>query len=321
MDRDPVRLDAIRSEFPAVRIEEDSRYVLENESIDAVVIATPTATHFELCRTAIQAGKHVLCEKPLCTTSQEAHALVELAKSSRRTLMTGHVFLFNPGINKVKEIAESGELGTIQYLSAVRTNLGPIRSDVNAAYDLASHDISIFNWIVGDVPASVNAVGGAFLQRGIQDVVFVNLSYPDGQLASIHASWLNPKKVRQITVVGSQKMATWDDLQLGTPVAVYDRGANAATETPDFGEQLRFSMWDGDVRLPKVDPGEPLRLQCEYFYRAMHEGHFELSGRSLFAWRCQSSRSNWQIATTGWRPGCRGVTRFQGYVRSEEMHL
>jgi len=270
-------LDAIRSEFPSVRTKDDARHVLEDEDVDALVVATPTATHHQLCRDAIEAGKHILCEKPLCTTSREASELVELAEAKNRTLMTGHIFLFNPGIRKIKELSDSGELGAVQYLSAERTNLGPIRSDVNASFDLASHDISIFNWILGAIPTSVNATGGAYVQGDIHDVVFANLTYPNGQVANIHASWLNPKKVRKITVVGSEKMVTWDDMQLGTPVAVYDRGANAAKEPSDFGERLRVSMWDGDVRLPKVDPAEPLKMQCQYFHDAVRSGNLELS--------------------------------------------
>lgn len=277
VDRDAARLDAIRSEFPAVQTTDDPLRVFDDQGIDAVVIATPTATHHGLCRDALQASKHILCEKPLCRTSREANELVELADAKNRTLMTGHIFLFNPGIRNIKELSDGGELGIIQYLSAVRTNLGPIRSDVNASFDLASHDISIFNWILGAVPTSVSATGGAFVQSNVHDVVFANLVYPSGQVASIHASWLNPKKVRQITVVGSERMATWDDMQLGTPVAIYDRGANAAKEPTDFGERLRVSMWDGDVRLPKIDPVEPLKMQGQYFHDAILSGQLGLS--------------------------------------------
>ena len=277
VDRDPARLDAIRSDFPSVRAKDDPLDVLDDDEIDAVIIATPTATHFQLCRQAIQAGKHVLCEKPLCTTAREANELLELAEAGNRTLMTGHISLFNPGIRKIKELSDAGELGTIQYLSAVRTNLGPICTDGNAAFDLAAHDVSVFNWILGAVPISVNAAGGAFVQSNIHDVVFANLNYPRGQVASIHASWLNPKKVRQITVVGSQRTATWDDLRLGTPVAIYDRGANLDKDSTDFRERLRVSMWNGDVRLPKIDPVEPLGLQAQYFHDAIRSGHLELS--------------------------------------------
>src|SRR5207244_1776089 len=151
----------------------------------------------------------------------------------------GHVFLFNGGVVKLKEIVDAGGLGKLHYLSAVRTNLGPIRSDVNAAYDLAAHDVSIFNWLLGGAPDWVSATGGAFLQKGVEDVSFLTLSYPRGVIAHVHASWLNPKKVRQTIVVGSAKMATWDDLELSMPVAIYDKGAKPGQNYPDYGAFLR----------------------------------------------------------------------------------
>jgi predicted dehydrogenase len=258
-------LERVFNSVPQVAVTTDLDHVLADETIQAVVVATPTANHYATVRAALLAGKHVLCEKPLCTTSAEARALVELADDRQLTLLTGHVFLFNPSIVKIKEMADQGELGRLLYLSAVRTNLGPIRSDVNAALDLASHDVAVFNWIMGAEPVLVSATGGDFLQRAIHDVAFISLTYPQRQVASIHASWLNPKKVRQMTIVGSRRMVTWDDLELSTPVAIYDRGAEAATTSSDFGESLRISMWDGDVRLPKIDPSEPLKVQCRYF--------------------------------------------------------
>lgn len=269
VDLDPKRLERLAHDFPNVRRETDLKRVLADESIHAVVVATPTGTHFQVVRDAILAGKHVLCEKPLCTQSSQAEELVELAHKHNVVLMTGHIFLFNGGIQKVKELVDVGELGTMQYMSAVRTNLGPIRSDVNAAVDLATHDISIFNWILDSEPESVSAVGGAFVQNGIHDVVFMHLRYPQGQLASIQVSWLNPKKVRQITLVGSQRMITCDDLDLSTPVAVYDRRAQLTQDYTDYGEFLRVSMWDGDVRLPKVKATEPLKVQDRAFIDAI----------------------------------------------------
>jgi predicted dehydrogenase len=186
--------------------------------------------------------------------------------------MVGHVFLFNAGIVKLKELLNTGELGKLHYVAAVRTNLGPIRSDVNAAYDLAAHDIAIFNWLLDSEPETVSATGGAFLQLDIEDVVFITLRYPGNVLASIHASWLNPKKIRQITIVGSQKMLTWDDLELNAPVAIYDKGANAINEPGDYGEFLRMSMWDGEVRLPKITSEEPLKVQDRHFLDAIQQG-------------------------------------------------
>jgi predicted dehydrogenase len=272
VDLDPGRLEAVRLAHPGVRCEQDVFAVLEDPAIDAVVVATPMRTHYRLVQDALLAGKHVLCEKPLCETAKEGEELVELAAAADRILMVGHVFLFNPAIEKLKELIDSGELGILYYLSAFRTNLGPIRSDANAAYDLAAHDISIFNWLLGAEPEEVLATGASFLQPDVEDVVFVALRYPNGVLTSVQASWLDPKKVRQITVVGSKRMATWDDLQLTAPIAIFDKGAVAQPESGDFGEFLRLSMWDGDIRLPKVRSDEPVKLQALSFLDAIEHG-------------------------------------------------
>jgi predicted dehydrogenase len=214
----------------------------------------------------------VLCEKPLCDRGDLAADLAEMARTHGKILMVGHVFLFNAGILKLKEIVDSEQLGRLQYFTAVRTNLGPIRQDVNAAQDLASHDISIFNWLLGATPDAASASGGAFLQPGIEDVVSISLRYPGGVFASIHASWLSPKKVRQITAVGTKRMVTWDDLELNVPIAIYDAGAEAKQEFVDYGEFLRVSTWDNEVRLPKVGSVEPLRAQARAFIDAIHSG-------------------------------------------------
>lgn len=280
-DPDPSRLVPIRELSPATRLERDHRRLLEDSAIDAVVIATPTATHYRLVKEALEAGKHVLCEKPLCRNAYEARELVELAGAKGAVLMVGHVFLFNPGILKVKELVDASEFGTLQYLSATRTNLGPIRGDVNAAYDLAAHDIAIFSWMNGAEPVTVSANGASFLQPGIEDVTVITLRYPGNVLATIHTSWLNPKKVREITVVGTRQMVTWDDLQGSAPVALYDKGASSTQEYGDFGEFQRVSMWEGDIRLPKVESVEPLRLQALEFIRAIEENRPSRSGASF----------------------------------------
>ncbi len=282
VDADETRRSRISEMFPGVRTERDYHQLLKDPGVDAVVIATPTDTHYQLVRDALSAGKHVLCEKPLCETTEQAQELDELARSRKLILMIGHVFLFNPGIVKVKELLDSNELGSLHYLSSVRTNLGPIRNDVNAAYDLATHDIAIFNWLLGTEPEFVSATGASILQPDIEDVVFASLVYPGNVIANIRCSWLDPKKVRQITVVGSQKMVTWDDLDTNTPVAIYEKGANANPDYNDYGEFLRISMWDGEVRLPKVHAEEPLKVQARYFLESLQKGSLERSD-SAFA--------------------------------------
>ncbi|MDZ7374213.1 MAG: Gfo/Idh/MocA family oxidoreductase [candidate division KSB1 bacterium] len=278
VDIDKTRRERVQTLFPGLAIAADPALALQDPKVDAVVVATPTKTHFELVRESLAAGKHVLCEKPLCTNKREGLELLRMAMAKGRLLMVGHVFLFNPGILKVKELVDAGEVGQLQYLSATRTNLGPIRNDVNAAYDLATHDVSIFNYLLGQKPELVSATGASFLQPGVEDVVFISLRYPGGIWANIRASWLDPKKVRQMTVVGTKKMVTWDDLELTSPVAVYDKGANAVQEYADYGEFLRITMWEGDVLLPKVQMQEPLKNQNQYFLECLRSGRVERSG-------------------------------------------
>ena len=277
VDRDPARLAHVCDLYAGIGYRTDYHGVLGDGEVDAVVVATPTNTHYEIVREALMAGKHVLCEKPLSQTSEQAVELAELAQARGLILMVGHVFLFNPGIAKIKELVDNDDLGRLYYMSAVRTNLGPIRDDVDVAYDLATHDISIFNWMLGSQPESVSATGGSFIRPGISDAVFASLKYPGNVIANIQVSWLNPKKIRQITTVGSKKMVTWDDLDLSTPVAIYDRGANAKNGHGDYGEFLRVSMWDGDVCLPKVQVGEPLKSQNRCFLDAIERGEVEVS--------------------------------------------
>src|SRR5918998_102265 len=272
-DPDEGRLEHVRRMYPGLRCERDYLPTVNDSNIDAVVIATPVSTHYEIARESLLAGKHVLCEKPLCKDSEQGEELVELARANGCLLMVGHVFLFNAGILKLKELIDTGELGTIRYLSASRTNLGPIRSDVDVAYDLATHDISIFNWLLGSEPEVVSATGASFVRSNIEDVAFASMRYPENVLTNIHVSWLDPKKVRQITVVGRRQMATWDDLQPTSPIAIYDKGAMTVRDYGDYGEYLRLSTWEGDIRLPRVRPDEPLKLQDAQFLEWLRDGH------------------------------------------------
>ena len=276
-DADDARTTRVLKTTPGLQTFSSASSLLAESDVDAVVICTPTSTHYHLVRDALMSGRHVLCEKPLCLSSAEGNTLVRVAAEHDRLLMVGHVFLFNPGIVKVKELLRSGELGKPHYLSAVRTNLGPIRRDVNAAWDLASHDVAIFNWLLESEPVAVRAMGAAFLQPGIEDVVNITLKYPGNILASIQCSWLDPKKVRQLTLVGSEKMVTWDDLNLSTPIAIYEKGAKTDLDVSDYGQFLRISMWEGDIRMPKLTQSEPLKAQAEYFLRAINDRSLESS--------------------------------------------
>ncbi len=265
-DPDGPRRDSIVNSYPGVEAHEDAGRVIGDPAVDAVVVATPTSTHYRLVKAALEAGKHVLCEKPLAADSGQSWELAALAEKHRRRLMVGHVFLFNPGIDYLAAAARNGEAGKLYYISAVRTNLGPFRYDVNAAWDLASHDIYILNHLAAGRPESAAAVGGRYLQDSLEDIVFLTLRYPGGLLGHIHVSWLDPKKVRQITLVGENKMITWDDLGSPGPVAVYDRKVTREPRYRTFGEFQLLSR-EGDVILPRIPSREPLMAQSLAFFK------------------------------------------------------
>lgn len=263
------KLARVAALVPGVAGFQSAAEMMATAKPDAVVVSTPTKTHYEVVKEALLAGKHVLCEKPLCDTVADAEALVRLAAEKKLILMVGHVFLFNRGILKLKDLIQNGDLGRIYYLFARRTNLGPIRSDVNAVLDLASHDVSIYNHLLGAPPLEVSAVGRSFLQAGVEDVSIITLQYPNNVVASIHVSWLDPKKVREITVVGEKKMAIWDDLATLGPVMLFDKGVVAKRqEYADFGE-FQLLAREGDVTVPRVPAEEPLRSQSRAFVEAL----------------------------------------------------
>jgi predicted dehydrogenase len=275
VDRDQSRLDQVRRRFPDARLETDASLALGDPDVDAVVIATPTSTHFELVRTALEEGKHVLVEKPITADSAQAEQLCELAEREGRVLMVGHVFLYNAGVQRVKRYLDDGELGRVYYLSMVRTNLGPIRVDVNAAWDLASQDVSIANYWLGVAPETVSAVGGTWINPGVADAVFATLRYPDEVMVNLHCSWLNPLKARDITVVGEQKMLTLDDLSLTEPIRIFDKGVTDERMTASFVDSFasfRASVRDGDITIPNVPLDEPLGAECRHFLECVREG-------------------------------------------------
>jgi predicted dehydrogenase len=268
IDRDARRLEQVKSRFPGVKLGPDIEAPLQDASVDAVVISTPTSTHHPLVKAALLAGKHVLVEKPIATDSGQGDELVALAEKAGKVLMVGHLFLFNAGVRRVKQYIDSGDVGRVYYVSMVRTNLGPIRMDVNAAWDLASHDLSIANYWLNGEPVTVSAVGGSWINRGIEDAVFATLRYPNDVLVNLHVSWLNPRKSRDITVVGERKMITLDDMNLTEPLRMYDKSVTEDRVNAPFVDNFasfRASVREGDVTIPKVALGEPLRSECDHF--------------------------------------------------------
>jgi predicted dehydrogenase len=283
VDRDPSRLELTLARYPDVGVTADLAAVLADPRVEAVVIATPTVTHYELASAALRAGKHVLIEKPIATSVAEADELCSLADESRLILMVGHVFLFNSAIRKVREYIVDRRLGRLFYLSMVRTNLGPIRMDVNAAWDLAAHDVAIANYWLEASPTHAAAQGSSWINSGIEDVVFASLWYPSDVMAHLHVSWLSPRKVRDITVVGEHGMLTFDDMNLAEPLRIYDRQVTD-DRRPGFVDtfaSFRTSIREGDIVIPRVGLGEPLRAECDHFLECVRTGERPLAdGRS-----------------------------------------
>ncbi|MFA5059161.1 MAG: Gfo/Idh/MocA family oxidoreductase [Candidatus Omnitrophota bacterium] len=264
-DLDAERLKAIKGLFPSVTAVSDYKEILKNPEITAVCIATPTNSHYALVKESLENNKHVLCEKPLALTAKECRELKELASQKNKILMVGHVFVFNAGIVRLKEYIKSGELGSVYYAHSERTNLGPFRYDVNALWDLAPHDISIFNYLLDSCPISVSARGQKCLGNSLEDLAFATLEYPKNILVNIHVSWLDPRKVRQITIVGDKKMVIWDDLDNNGPVKLYDKHVErTAVFYESYGEFQLLSK-EGSITIPKIGLAEPLKLQSQYF--------------------------------------------------------
>ncbi|HJT34358.1 MAG TPA: Gfo/Idh/MocA family oxidoreductase [Pirellulales bacterium] len=262
------RLALVRRNIPTIgEFSTDALATVTDPRADAVVIATPVKSHYALTKAALEAGKHVLVEKPLCRSSREGEELVQIAERQGRHLCVGHVFLFNNGIRGVRNLIRSGELGRLYYIYSTRVNLGPFRHDVNALWDLASHDISIVNYWLDADPLMVTARGDSYLNPGVEDVVVANFTYPNQVLASIHAGWLNPRKVREITVVGEHKMVVWDDMNLSEPIRIYNRSVDIDREpiySDNFGT-FRMQIRNGDVVLPYIQAAEPLAAECNHF--------------------------------------------------------
>ncbi|MHB0976691.1 MAG: Gfo/Idh/MocA family protein [Candidatus Aquicultorales bacterium] len=260
--------------MPTAAITDNPAQLIADPLIDGIIIATPATTHYELAKAALAAGKHVLVEKPLSNVASEASELVELAMQSGKTLMVGHILEYHPATVRLKEMIDQGELGAIQYLYLIRTNLGRVRTDVNVMWDLAPHDLSIVHYLLGGRPVRVSAKGKSYVVPGIEDVVFLLLEFENEVIASIHVSWLDPEKIRRVTVIGDKKMAVFDDLQGLEKIRVLDRGIdNLSTEREfeDFGSfQLAYRY--GDIWVPNIQLSEPLRNQCTHFIECIQSG-------------------------------------------------
>jgi predicted dehydrogenase len=259
-DVSPDLLDRYAVRYPNARTTAAFDDVLADDSVRAVVIATPVSTHHDLARRALSAGKHVFVEKPPALTGAEADELVALAEEQELVLLPGHLLLYHPAVAKLGELFASRELGEILYIYGNRQNLGQIRKDENALWSLGAHDLSVILHLVAEEPAEVWARGESFIRDGIEDVVFCYLRFPSGVVAHMHLSWLDPHKMRKLTVVGRNKMAVFDDMELERKVTVYDKGTEQRAES--YGE---WRTRTGDIYIPKIPNDEPLRLECGHF--------------------------------------------------------
>jgi predicted dehydrogenase len=266
-DRD--RLNRIKQTFPAIELTTDFHDLLDSASVDAVVIATPVSTHYDLARAALNAGKHVMVEKPITASSAEAEDLLSVARSLDRRLMVGHVFEYNPAVELIKSLILDGELGDVYYIDAVRATLGLFQRDINVIWDLAPHDFSILRYLLEKDPASVSARGEAYIQPGIHDVAYITANFDGGIQAHIRVSWLEPQKKREMTIVGSKKMLVYDDTQPVEKIKIFDVGV--VPEVDEFGSgQLRYRY--GDIQVPRIRGVEPLQEECRHFATSIREG-------------------------------------------------
>jgi predicted dehydrogenase len=269
-DLDRARLDRISQRYPVAGTTTDFQDILDDESIEAVVIATPLSTHFPLAERALKAGKNIFVEKPFARTTEQAQILITMAGERNLVVTVGHTFEFSPPVVKIRELIESGELGTIYYISSTRVNLGIHQKDVSVVWDLAPHDLSmIFAWLK-EYPTKVSAMGRDYVQPGLPDVAFIDLEFGSGVLVHVQVSWLAPSKLRNTTIVGSKKMVVYDDTSL-EKVKIFDKGVHFK-DPETFGE-YQLSYRAGDIVSPKVDSFEPLQAEMEDFLRAVQEDH------------------------------------------------
>jgi predicted dehydrogenase len=259
-DVSPELVDRYGARYPDAKTTTRFDDLLDDRSLQAIVIATPVTTHYELARLSLSAGKHVFVEKPPALSGAEADELVALAEERELVLLPGHLLLYHPGVAKLMELIGAGELGEILYLYGNRQNLGQIRKDENALWSLGAHDLSVILHLVGEEPTELWARGEAFHNEGVEDVVFCYLRFPSGIVAHMHLSWLDPHKKREMTVVGRHKMAVFDDMELERKVTVYDKGTEQRAES--YGE---WRTRTGDIYIPKIPNDEPLRLECRHF--------------------------------------------------------
>lgn len=267
-DSNPSSLSKIQKSYLQSKMVEDIKPIQQDPEIKGVVIASSAISHFPLAKGALMAGKDVLVEKPLALNVRDAEELVRIAEEKRRILMVGHLLIYHPVFDRLKEMIASEELGKIHYIYTQRVNLGIIRQDENALWSFAPHDLSVILGLLNERPVVVSAHGESYIQKDIEDVVFLSLHFADGKMANIHLSWLDPHKVRKITIVGSKKMVVFDDMEASEKLRVYDKGVRSPSYDT-YGEYL--SLRFGDITIPNIKMVEPLRAEAEHFVQCIQK--------------------------------------------------
>ena len=270
-DIDCERLSRMKVLYPGVESSTDADHVINDPEIDTIAIATPVYLHFEMGKKSLMMGKHTFIEKPMASSAAQCQALIELAAKQKLILMVGHTFIYTSAVRKIRDIIDSGELGEIFYISSRRLNLGLFQKDINAAWDLAPHDISIILYITQQPPISVNCQGKAHVVEGIEDVITLSMDFPNGIFATFHGSWLDPHKVREIKVVGSKKMLVYDDTEPLEKIKIYDKRVDVPPHYDTFAE-FQYSYHYGDMYAPYVNQVEPLKVQLGHFLDCIRTG-------------------------------------------------
>ena len=276
-DSDENRLAHIKALFPEIEVVSDFDRLVSDPSVNAIVIATPVRLHFAMAEKSLAAGKHTLIEKPMAASVDECKKLIEFSEKKKLILMTGHTFIYSTPVRKIKEIIDGGSLGEIHYVSSRRLNLGLFQKDINVAWDLAPHDISIILYIVNKIPISVNCQGKAHINPNVEDITNMTLNFSDGVIAVIQSSWLDPNKVRELTFVGRKKMLVYDDVEPNEKLKIYDKRVDIPPYYDTFAE-FQYSYHYGDMYSPYLKMTEPLKTECEHFIDCIKTGQKPLTG-------------------------------------------
>jgi predicted dehydrogenase len=274
------RLRHLRLLYPEVEAETNYQKFLARDGLDAVVIATAVKHHHPMAKASLLAGKHTMIEKPMAASTAECEELIELAKKKGLILMVGHTFLYSPPVRKIKEVVDSGDIGELRYISARRLNLGLFQKDINVAWDLAPHDISIIQYIMGERPAAVNCTGTAHVTPGIEDVTSMSLLFSNARSAVVQSSWIDPRKIREMTIVGSRRMIVYDDIAPQEKIKIFDARVERPPHYDTFGE-FHYAYHYGDIYTPYVRQEEPLKIECQHFLSCIIDGKVPLTSGEL----------------------------------------